>query len=106
MIAKSNVALPLILCCLSSSRDERPIEIGCNLHRNVVESFSASRLARLHHQATGATSNGGRSFRVHWRCTVKSVPAMNGTVLLDYTPSGVTWCLTYPAVNALEPSGL
>jgi two-component sensor histidine kinase len=32
--------------------------------------------------------------------------SVNGTVLLDYTPSGVTWRLTCPAANALEPSGL
>ena len=32
--------------------------------------------------------------------------SVNGTVLLDYVPSGVTWCLTCPASNALETSGL
>ncbi len=32
--------------------------------------------------------------------------SVDGTVLLDYKPSGVTWRLTCPAANALEPSGL
>ena len=30
--------------------------------------------------------------------------SMGGTVNLDYAPSGLTWCLTCPAENALEPS--
>jgi hypothetical protein len=30
---------------------------------------------------------------------------MNGTVDLVYAPSGVTWRLTCPAVNALGPNG-
>jgi len=29
--------------------------------------------------------------------------SVDGTVDLDYAPSGVTWRLTSPAVNALEP---
>ena len=29
--------------------------------------------------------------------------SVEGSVELDYAPSGVTWCLTCPAVNALEP---
>ena len=32
--------------------------------------------------------------------------SVGGEVDLEYTPSGVTWSLTRPAVNALEPSGL
>src|SRR5262249_15508565 len=30
--------------------------------------------------------------------------SVNGTVDLEYAPSGVTWCLTCPAANALEPT--
>jgi hypothetical protein len=29
--------------------------------------------------------------------------SVNGTVDLDYAPSGLTWHLTCPAANALEP---
>ena len=29
--------------------------------------------------------------------------SLDGTVDLDYPPSGLTWRLTCPAVNALEP---
>jgi hypothetical protein len=29
--------------------------------------------------------------------------SVDGTVDLDYAPSGVTWRLTCPAANALEP---
>jgi hypothetical protein len=29
--------------------------------------------------------------------------SVNGTVDLDYPPSGLTWRLTCPAANALEP---
>jgi two-component sensor histidine kinase len=32
--------------------------------------------------------------------------SVNGRVELDYAPSGVTWSLTCPAANALEPRGL
>ena len=31
--------------------------------------------------------------------------SVDGTVDLDYPPSGVTWRLTCPAGNALEPRG-
>jgi hypothetical protein len=31
--------------------------------------------------------------------------SVNGTVDLDYAPSGVTWRLTCPATNALAPNG-
>jgi hypothetical protein len=29
--------------------------------------------------------------------------SLDGKVGLEYAPSGVTWCLTCPAANALEP---
>jgi two-component sensor histidine kinase len=32
--------------------------------------------------------------------------SVDGRVDLEYAPSGVTWHLTCPAVNALEPGGL
>jgi len=32
--------------------------------------------------------------------------SVDGTVALDYAPSGVTWRLTCPAANALEPGGM
>ncbi len=32
--------------------------------------------------------------------------SVDGTVELDYAPSGLTWRLTCPAANALEPGGL
>jgi two-component sensor histidine kinase len=32
--------------------------------------------------------------------------SVDGTVDLDYAPSGVTWRLTCPAANALEPGGM
>jgi len=31
--------------------------------------------------------------------------SLDGTVDLDYPPSGLTWRLTCPATNALEPGG-
>jgi PAS domain S-box-containing protein len=31
--------------------------------------------------------------------------SLDGRVELDYAPSGVTWCLTCPTLNAAEPSG-
>jgi hypothetical protein len=32
--------------------------------------------------------------------------SVDGAVDLDYAPSGLTWRLTCPTANALEPSGM